>query len=103
MECGCKTETKQLFLEGEYGADPVWCSVCEYNIELDDLPVSEDLLQELLEWGNRFGEWIDLETNAFVVGGEALEATHNKQGALLAKKLQIALAGVTVSFNPAAL
>jgi len=38
-----------------------------------------------------------------VDGGEAIEASHNKEGALLAKKLQMALQGVTVTFNPSAM
>lgn len=99
MECGCKTETKQLLLEGEYGADPVWCAVCEYNIELDELLIPEELMDELLDWGNRYGQWVDLEQNIFIEGGEQLQAEHNKDGKLLAKKLQMALAGVSVAFT----
>lgn len=103
VECGCKTETKHLFLEGEYGADPVWCAICEYNIELDELPIDSQLMDELLDWGNAYGQWIDLEHNEFVEDGEALETAHNNAGATLAKKLQMALQGVKVDFHPAAL
>ena len=99
MDCGCKTTTTQLLLEGEYGADPVWCAVCQYNIELDELPIPEELMDELLDWGNRYGQWVDLEQGVFVEGGEAMEAAHNKAGELLAKKLQMALSGGKVSFN----
>ena len=103
MECGCKQQTTALLLEGEYGADPVWCAVCQYNIELDELPVDDALLDELLAWGNAYGQWVDLEVNDFVEGGEDMEAAHNKQGALLAKKLQMALQGVQVTFTPSAM
>lgn len=99
MDCGCKKATTKLLLEGEYGADPVWCGVCQYNIELDELPIDAQLMNELLEWGNSYGQWVDLEAGQFVDGGEAMEAEHNKAGALLAKKLQMALQGVTVTFN----
>lgn len=103
MECGCKKTTNKLFIEGEYGADPVWCAVCQYNIELDELPIDSALMAELLAWGNSYGEWVDLELGVYVDGGEAMEAAHNKAGALLAKKLQMALHGVTVTFNPSAM
>lgn len=103
MSCGCKTTTKQLLLEGEFGADPVWCAVCTYNIELDELPIPTDLMDELLDWGNRYGEWVDIEHNTFVDGGEAMEAAHNEEGARLAKKLQLALQGVTVAFQESAM
>lgn len=99
MDCGCKKATTKLFIEGEFGADPVWCAVCEYNIELDELPIDVQLMNELLEWGNSYGQWVDLEVGQFVDGGEAMEAAHNKAGALLVKKLQMALTGVTVTFN----
>lgn len=99
MDCGCKTTTTKLLLEGEYGADPVWCAVCQYNIELDELPIDDSLMNELLQWGNSYGQWVDLEVGQFVAGGEEMQATHNQAGALLAKKLQMALAGVTVTFH----
>lgn len=104
MECGCKELSRLLLLEGEYGADPVWCAVCQYNIELDELPVSEEMQETLLDWGNAYGQWVDLEDGVFVEGGEQLEAEHNKQGELLAKKLQMALGnGYTVQFTPSAM
>ncbi|MER1985115.1 MAG: hypothetical protein ABS948_04400 [Solibacillus sp.] len=103
MECGCKVPTKKLLVEGEYGADPVWCAVCEYNIELDELPVDKTLQDALLMWGNAYGQWIDLEQGVFTEGGERLEAAHNKEGVLLAKKLQLALSGYEVSFTPSAM
>ena len=103
MDCGCKTATTKLFIEGEYGADPVWCSVCQYNIELDELPIDDGLMNELLAWGNSYGQWVDLEAGVYVDGGEAMEAAHNKEGTLLGKKLQMALQGATVTFNPSAM
>ena len=100
MECGCKQQTTRLLVEGEFGADPVWCAECQYNIELDELAIPNELMDELLHWGNRFGEWIDIEQNTMLENGDALHAAHNEEGTRLAKKLQLALAGVTVTFQP---
>ena len=76
MECGCKQLTKQLLLEGEYGADPVWCAVCQYNIEIDELAVSDTLLDELLHWGNAYGQWVDLEQGVLIEGGAEMEVAY---------------------------
>lgn len=103
MECGCNEPTKKLLLEGEYGADPVWCAGCQYNIELDELPLNEEMQDALLDWGNAYGQWVDLEEGVFIEGGEQMEAEHNKQGEFLAKKLTLALNGYHVQFNPSAM
>lgn len=104
MDCGCKQLTKQLLLEGEYGADPVWCAVCQYNIEIDELAVSDMLLDELLHWGNAYGQWVDLEQGVLIEGGAEMEVAHNKAGTLLAKKLQMELGnGYTVEFSASAM
>lgn len=99
MDCGCKQQTNRLFLEGEFGADPLWCEVCRYNLDIDEVPLSEDLKAELVNWANTFGQWEDLETHQFVEGGEELEASHNASGEELAKKVQAELGkAYTVAF-----
>ena len=59
MECGCKQETTSIVLEGEYGADPLWCAVCQYNLDLDEIALSSDLINELY---NCIGETTMLST-----------------------------------------
>jgi len=104
MECGCKQETKQLILEGEFGADPIWCAKCQYNIELDEMPLSDELKDELLDWANSFGQWADLETSQFIEGGETLEVAHNERGKRLAQVVQEALGkGYSVQFVASAM
>lgn len=91
MECGCKQETTSIVLEGEYGADPLWCAVCQYNLDLDEIALSSDLINELYNWAGSFGEWVDIELNEFVEDGEKLEASHNARGKELASKVNAEL------------
>lgn len=104
MECGCKQAPTKLTLEGEFGADPLWCAVCQYNIELDDISLSDSLKQELLNWANAYGQWVDLENGIYIENGAVLEEAHNQAGAQLAEKVEQALGqGYHVQFQPSAM
>jgi len=100
MHCEhCKQTIKALLLEGDFGADPLWCGHCHANLELEQLPLDDALLDELTTWMCNFGEWIDLETDSFIEGMEHLAQNHDVQGEDLAKKVAITLA-VPVKFTP---
>ena len=102
MHCEhCNKSLITLIIEGDFGADPIWCGHCLANLELEELPVSEALLNELTTWMCAFGEWIDIENDSFIDGTEHLAEAHDKQGALLAQKISAELGtGVTVKFSP---
>lgn len=104
LACGCQTGTTKLLLEGEFGADPLWCAICQYNMELDDLPIDEGLKEELLYWANAYGQWVDLEESQFVEGGKELEQAHNAHGRELADQVAASLGqGYTVQFVASAM
>jgi hypothetical protein len=40
MECHCEQkETSELKVEGDVGADPIWCNQCGCNLEIEDIPI----------------------------------------------------------------
>ncbi|AHN20626.1 hypothetical protein [Lysinibacillus varians] len=88
----CHQTIKTLLLEGDFGADPLWCGHCHANLELEQLPLDESLLTELTTWMCNFGEWIDLETDSFIDGMDTLAKSHDVQGEDLAKKVAEAFA-----------
>lgn len=102
MHCvHCNKSLIKLILEGDFGADPLWCGQCLANLELDDLPLSDSLITELTAWMCDFGEWIDIEKDSFIEGTEHLAQEHDKRGAQLAQKVADELgSGVTVTFRP---
>ena len=95
----CHQTIKTLLLEGDFGADPLWCGHCHANLELEQLPLDESLLTELTTWMCNFGEWIDLETDSFIPGMDTLAKSHDVQGEDLAKKVAEAFA-IPVTFKP---
>lgn len=102
MHCEhCNKNLISLIIEGDFGADPLWCGHCLANLDLEELPLSEDLSDELTTWMCAFGEWIDIENDSFIEGTEHLAEAHDKQGALLAQKVADELGkGAMVKFSP---
>ncbi|MEK4013793.1 hypothetical protein [Peribacillus sp. FSL M8-0224] len=102
MECLCEQkETYELKVEGDVGADPIWCNQCGCNLDIDDLPISDTLTTELIEWVNRYGEWIDWDEDKLLPNGIELEEEHNKQGLTLTEKTEKELEGkYRIKFSP---
>lgn len=102
MRCLCKqNETKQLKVEGDVGADPIWCNRCNCNLDIEEVPISLGLKSELMKWIRQYGDWIDWDKDEIVPNGIKLEEEHNKQGLNLTKQVQKELEGqFTVSFSP---
>lgn len=100
MHCEhCHKPLFTLIIEGDFGADPLWCGQCHANLELEDMPLSEALLTELTTWMCDFGEWIDIENDSFIEGAEHLAQAHDKQGLLLVQKVKAELGeAITVKF-----
>ncbi|SFB22953.1 hypothetical protein SAMN04488072_110123 [Lentibacillus halodurans] len=42
----CSLDTYKM--EADYGVDPLWCSKCGYNLDIDDFPLSDELKSELM-------------------------------------------------------
>ncbi|MBH0229356.1 hypothetical protein [Halobacillus yeomjeoni] len=102
MRSLCKIqEIKELKVEGDVGADPVWCNSCNCNFDIEEIPIGHDLKFELMKWIGKYGGWIDWERDGIVPNGIELEEDHNKEGLKLTEKLQKELEGeYKVSFTP---
>ncbi|MFU2018851.1 hypothetical protein ACM6Q7_28240 [Peribacillus butanolivorans] len=92
--CFCEQkENQELKVEGDVGADPLWCNQCGCNFDLEDIPISNKLKSELMEWANKYGEWIDWDQDQLIPNGIEIEEEHNKQGAKLTEKVNKELRG----------
>lgn len=78
-------------------ADPIWCAKCNWNFDIDDIPLSEELDRELTLWVLEYQNSVDLFKAPSVTADKKIK--HNEKGTLLAKKVQIEL-GIPVIFNP---
>lgn len=85
---GEQKETYDLKIEGDVATDPIWCNQCGCNLDLDDIPISDDLKRELIGWVTRYGKWIDWDKDILVPNGIELEEEHNKQGAKLTEEVK---------------
>lgn len=87
----CLCEEQEIFdlkLEGDFGADPIWCNSCGCNIDLEEMLLSDELKNELLNWVIDFGKWIDIVHEKWLPNGSNLENAHNTRGLCLVEKIQ---------------
>lgn len=73
---------------------------CRANLELDGFSLTEVLKNELWEWVETYGTWIDWETDGIVAGGVAMEEAHNECGAELTEQVIKELTQFEVIFSP---
>ncbi|MBS2968135.1 hypothetical protein J9317_05115 [Metabacillus sp. KIGAM252] len=91
-------------MEADFSADPIWCSKCEENLDIDNFPLSEELKEELAEWIGDYGEWIDMEKDTLMPGGLELEGKHDERGLELFNKVKASLGeGFPIVFVPSPL
>ncbi|GKV65118.1 MULTISPECIES: hypothetical protein [unclassified Sporosarcina] len=100
MQCFCEEEVFYLKVEGDTGADAVWCDECGSNLDIADVPASDELKFELTGWVRMYGNWMDWEQDLLLAGGVENEEAHNEQGEILARRLQEELTGYRVRFSP---
>jgi hypothetical protein len=51
-----KCKHPSLKIEADFSADPIWCNLCSYNLDIDDFPLSEALKEELFNWVRNYKE-----------------------------------------------
>lgn len=102
MRCYCENkETFDLKVEGDVDTDPIWFNQCGCNFDIEEVPISEDLKDELMKWAKQYGKWIDWSKDTLRSNGIELENECNKLGLLLTDKVKKALgAKYKVSFSP---
>lgn len=102
MRCFCRNkETFDLKVEGEVDTDPIWCNHCGCNFDIEEVPISEDLREELMKWAMQYGKWMDWSADTLLSNGIQLEKKHNEHGQLLTDKVKKELSGkYQVSFSP---
>ncbi|MFD9628854.1 hypothetical protein [Peribacillus muralis] len=100
IKCNCPQNTHEIIVEADYKTDPFWCKNCGTNLDIEALPLSQNLMKEVEKWAMNYGEWIDWENDNLIVNGEHLEIKHNQKGQSLAMKIKEELEGFLVVFKP---
>jgi transcription elongation factor Elf1 len=89
MRCFCENkQTFNLKVEGDVDTDPIWCNQCGCNFDIEEVPLSEDLKDDLMRWAMMYGRWIDWSKDTLLPNGIELENEHNKQGQQLTEKVK---------------
>lgn len=89
MNCCCNSrETMDLKIEGDVGADPVWCNKCGCNLDIEEVPISNKLAEELSYWARNYGKWIDWNKDELFSNGIKQEDKFNQMGLALTEKVK---------------
>jgi hypothetical protein len=101
MECSCEEQTLELTIESDFMADPVWCSNCKYNLDLYDIPVSEELKEELDEWAVDFQKVLSFNEDGIENVDEEFNIEYTRRGIALTEKVKKELGDrFSITFKP---
>ncbi|QGH36582.1 hypothetical protein GI584_22120 [Gracilibacillus salitolerans] len=101
MQCLCYKSTSHLKVEADFGADPIWCHQCSYNLDISSIPLSNSLKQELNDWVLDFGKWYDWKHEQVIKSKSHWVDKHNQLGEILTEKVKQELSpSFTVTFVP---
>ncbi|SHE37678.1 hypothetical protein SAMN05444392_101229 [Seinonella peptonophila] len=79
---------RKIKIEAAFASEPIWCSVCKSNIPIDDIPIKQELIQELQEWNRAFSVWlVDYKFKSTEEYFE-LETRHNQWGNELTERIK---------------
>ncbi|MDX8345785.1 hypothetical protein [Rossellomorea sp. YZS02] len=51
--CNCEV-TSSFKLEADFVADPIWCNICGWNLDIDEFPLIDNLKDELYQWTKQY-------------------------------------------------
>jgi hypothetical protein len=101
MECYCKIKTNILKIEADFVPDPIWCNECNCNIDMEDLPLSDQLKNDLYTWALAFGKWRDKDTEKLLKNAFQIINQYNNRGLELTEKVRKELSNkYTVLYVP---
>jgi hypothetical protein len=94
LNCCCENgETNDLKIEADVGADPIWCNRCGCNLDIEGVPISNELGEELSSWAMKYGEWFDWDKDKLLPNGLEMEDDFNQKGVTLVEKLKQEIEG----------
>lgn len=68
---------------------------------MEDVPISDELAEELSAWARDYGKWIDWELDKLLPNGTQLEDHFNQAGLVLTEKVKQEIGGnYNIKFMP---
>ncbi|WP_409293473.1 hypothetical protein [Peribacillus sp. SCS-37] len=61
--CSCQV-TSSIKVEADYDADPLWCNTCGWNLDIDEVPLTDTIKDALFNWQQQYGRISIKEHNA---------------------------------------
>jgi hypothetical protein len=101
ITCSCKEQTHEITVEADYMADPFWCSNCKCNLDPNEIPVSDQLREELNKWMLDFQKVLFFSESGIETIDEEFKQKYIKRGMELTEEVKKELEGeFYVTYKP---
>lgn len=85
--CSCEKLT-HIKVEADFYTDPLWCSICGYNLDIDAFPLRELLKERLISWITEYETLLEEHSNTLPSEYEFNKRRHNQVGLELTEEIK---------------
>lgn len=85
--CSCERLT-HIKVEADFYTDPLWCSICGYNLDIDEFPLRELIKEKLMLWGEKYEDVLEENSHQSSFEYELNKREYNQVGLELTEEIK---------------
>lgn len=85
--CSCERLT-HIKVEADFYIDPLWCSICGYNLDMDEFPLRELIKEKLMLWVEKYEDVLEENSHQSSFEYELNKRDYNQVGLELTEEIK---------------
>lgn len=85
--CSCERLT-HIKVEADFYTDPLWCSICGYNLDIDEFPLRELIKKKLMLWVEKYEDVLEENSHQSSFEYELNKHEYNQVGLELTEEIK---------------
>lgn len=85
--CSCERLT-HIKVEADFYTDPLWCSICGYNLDIDEFPLTELIKEKLMLWVEKYEDVLGENSHQSSFEYELNKREYNQVGLELTEEIK---------------
>lgn len=85
--CSCERLT-HIKVEADFYIDPLWCSICGYNLDMDEFPLRELIKEKLMLWVEKYEDVLEENFHQSSFEYELNKRDYNQVGLELTEEIK---------------
>lgn len=85
--CSCERLT-HIKVEADFYTDPLWCSICGYNLDIDEFPLRELIKEKLMLWVEKYEDVLEENSHQLSFEYELNKREYNQVGLELTEEIK---------------